>query len=157
MSDESALSVPGIGRLGRLRYTLKEYLTYAQRLQDRAEELRRLGGRWGPYCGLERALWFSTPPYIILSLSSPALFILSHFLSCIYCYYYLSLLVSCIVLTIIFSLLVLALPFPLLHYSYNYSLSPRLLHYSYNITLSLLLSCIVLTLPPCGRRLVQKA
>ena len=40
MADESVLSVPN---LGKLDYTQKHYLAYAGKIQEKAEELSKLG------------------------------------------------------------------------------------------------------------------
>lgn len=40
MADEAALAVPG---LGKLTYTLKQYLTYASALQEKASQLTKSG------------------------------------------------------------------------------------------------------------------
>lgn len=40
MSDESVLSVSG---LGRLEYTCKYYMAYAERVQEKAKELTKIG------------------------------------------------------------------------------------------------------------------
>lgn len=55
MSDEAVAAVPG---LPALRYTLKYYLLYLGKVQERAAALNRgnASGRWTPQ-QLERALW----------------------------------------------------------------------------------------------------
>ena len=40
MADEAMLSVPG---LGKLDYTLKHYMAYASKLQDKVKQLNALG------------------------------------------------------------------------------------------------------------------
>ena len=40
MADESVLAVPG---LGKLDYTQKHYLAYAEKIQEKSKELSKLG------------------------------------------------------------------------------------------------------------------